>query len=111
MSQESVARFLELVASDKSLEAAMNAATEQQANIAATAVGLGKGHGLEFTSDEFASVIESFYREHPGELDDAELNGVSGGFNPQPEPPGMWDMTSNTPWFSQPWSMNTRRGP
>ncbi len=111
MSQESVTRFLELVTSDESLEAAMNAAAEQKADIAATAVGLGEKHGLEFTSDEFASVVEAFHREHTGELDDAELSGVSGGFNPQPEPPGMWDMSSNSPWFSQPWSMNIRGGP
>jgi hypothetical protein len=104
MSQESVARFLELVASDESLEAAMNAAAEEQADVAATAVGLGEKHGLEFTSDEFASVVEAFHDEHSGELDAAELGGVTGGFNPQPEPPAMSRSSHHAPWFSQPWA-------
>ncbi len=87
----------------------MNAAAEQQADVAATAVGLGEKHGIEFTSDEFASVVEAFHREHSGELDGAELSGVAGGFNPQPEPPATWNQPSASPWFSQSWAMKSRR--
>jgi hypothetical protein len=108
MSQESVARFMELIASETSLEEAMNEAAEQQTDVAATAVSLGEQHGLDFTSDEFTSFVDEFHREHPGELDRAELNGVSGGFNPQPEPPGMWDMSMRGKWFSQSWASKLR---
>lgn len=110
MSDEAVAKFLELVATDETVEEAMDAAGEQQAEVAATAVKLGREHGLAFTGDEFTSVIEAFYREHPGELDPAELDGVSGGFNPQPEPPAHigYSEPSRPPWFSQSWTSRFR---
>src|SRR5512140_2285396 len=104
MSQEAVARFLELVASDRSTESAMNSAAEQRKDVAATAVGLGGKRSFAFTVDEFASAIQSFHREHPGALDDAELKGVSGGLNPQPDPPLLVSMSPIPPWFSQPWA-------
>jgi hypothetical protein len=104
MSQGAVARFLELVASDAAVEAAMNAAAEQHGDVAAAAVGLGEKHGLEFTSHEFVSAVTAFNDEHPGRLDDAELKGVSGGFNPCPEPPRVWSPSPDPPWFSQQWA-------
>jgi predicted ribosomally synthesized peptide with nif11-like leader len=110
MSQDAVARFLELVAANETLKTAMNAAADEQADVAATAVGLGKTHGIEFTSEEFVSVVEAFHREHSGEIDEAELNGVSGGFTPQPEPPGISDLASDSPWFSQKWATKGFRG-
>jgi len=89
MSQQAIARFLELVASDESLEATLNAAAEQKTDIAAAAVALGKTHGLEFSGEELAAAIGAYQRGQSGELDEAALEGVAGGFNPQPEPPGM----------------------
>jgi hypothetical protein len=110
MSQEAVARFLDLVASDAAAETAMNAAAQQGADIAAAAVGLGRKHDLEFSAEEFVSAVQAFRREHPGQLDEAELAGVSGGFNPQPEPPGVWGMPSGKPWFSQQWTAKLTSG-
>jgi hypothetical protein len=105
MSQEAVARFLELVESDPAVESAMNAAAPQGADVAAVAVAIGEAHGLAFTADEFAAAVQAFHREHSGELDDAELAGVSGGLNPQPEPPmTVTGFSSTLPWFSQSWS-------
>jgi predicted ribosomally synthesized peptide with nif11-like leader len=110
MSDEAVAKFLELVATDEAVGEAMDAAGEQRADVAAAAVKLGHDHGLEFTGDEFTSVIETFYREHPGELDPAELEGVSGGFNPQPEPPAHIGHPGppRPPWFSRSWASRFR---
>lgn len=104
MSQQAIARFLELVASDKSIEAALNAAAAGGADVSAAASDLGKQKGLVFTSDEFAAAVGAFYREHSGELDDAELHGVSGGFNPQPEPPA----SPSTTWYTQTWTSGYR---
>jgi hypothetical protein len=104
MSQDAVARFLELVESDGTVEAALNAAAERQADVAAAAVGLGEQHGLEFTSQEFMSAVKAFHDEHPGRLDDAELMGVRGGLNPCPEPPSFVTPWSDPPWFSQQWA-------
>jgi hypothetical protein len=111
MSQDAVARFLELVSSESEIEDEMNTAAERQEDVAAVAVTLGRQHGLEFSREEFASVVESFHRAYSGALDDAELEGVSGGFTPQPEPPGIFDTPADNPWFSQPWSSNFNWGP
>jgi hypothetical protein len=89
MSQQAIARFLELVASDESMEATLNTAAEKQTDVAAAAVELGKNHGLEFNRDEFTAAVGALQREQSGELDEAALEAVAGGFNPQPEPPGM----------------------
>ena len=99
MSREAVARFLDLIGSDRSLE--LDAAARRPEDVAAKAAELGKKHGLEFTPEEFAAAVEAFHREHSGELDDAELHGVAGGFNPQPEPPGMGASSANPPWHSR----------
>jgi len=108
MSEEAVAQFLGLVAVEQALAEAMDAVAGEKADIASTAVKLGKKRGLEFTGKEFISAIEAFYREHPGELDEAELDGVSGGFNPQPEPPGGIGPYTNPPWFSRSWATKFR---
>lgn len=109
MSREAVGRFLELAAADKSAEAEMNAAAERR-DVPATAVRIGRLHGLEFTVDEFVSAIDAFRREHSGELDDAELAGVSGGLNPQPEPPMLTKIPTGLPWFSQNWATKINPG-
>jgi hypothetical protein len=89
MSQQAVSQFLELVASDGSVEATLNAAAEQQTDVAAAAVALGKKHGLEFSGDEFTAAVRAFQHDESGELDEAALETVAGGFNPQPEPPAI----------------------
>ena len=104
MSHEDVARFLELASTESAIEDAMNAAAERKEDVAAIAVTLAEKHDLHFSREDFSRAIEAFHRAHPGELDDAELEGVSGGFNPQPEPPAMPYGGSQNPWFSQPWS-------
>jgi hypothetical protein len=111
MSHEDVGRFLDLISSESSIEDALNTAAERQEDVAATAVKLGAKHGLHFSRDEFSGAIEAFHRAHPGELDDAELEGVSGGFNPQPEPPPVGYGATQNPWFSQPWSKKLNWGP
>jgi hypothetical protein len=83
----------------------MNAAAEQHADVAATAVGLGGRLGLAFTADEFVAAVDAFHREHPGALDEAELMGVSGGLNPQPDPPMLVHIGPTFPWFSQAWAL------
>lgn len=110
MSEQAIAQFLDLVAADESIEAALDAVAEQRADVASAAAELGKKRGLEFTGAEFASAVGAFYREHPGELDDAELAGVSGGFNPQPEPPGKGAGHTSTPWFAHRWASGFRGG-
>jgi hypothetical protein len=89
MSQQAIVRFLELVASDKSIEATLNTAAEQKVDVATAAVELGKKHGLEFSGAEFSAAMGALQREQSGELDDAALETVAGGFNPQPEPPAL----------------------
>ena len=44
-------------------------------------------HGLEFTCDEYASVMVDVPADGQ-ELSDDDLGKVAGGFTPQPEPPG-----------------------
>jgi predicted ribosomally synthesized peptide with nif11-like leader len=109
MSREAIARFLELAASDKSVEGEMNAAAERQ-DVPATAVRIGRHRGFEFTVDEFESVIAAFHREHTGEIDDAELAGVSGGLNPQPEPPSRMRISPGLPWITQNWAAKINPG-
>jgi len=89
MSQQTIARFLELVASDESMAATLNKAAERQTDVAAAAVELGREHGLDFSSEELTTAIATFHREQSGELGEADLERVAGGFNPQPEPPAM----------------------
>ncbi|MFV2074289.1 MAG: Nif11-like leader peptide family natural product precursor [Thermoanaerobaculales bacterium] len=104
MSKESVEQFLSLIASDTTMEAALNVAAEQRTDVAATAVELGEERGLEFTADEFNAGVEAFHDEQPSELDDAALEGISAGFNPQPEPPALGGAQSYVPWSSQKWA-------
>jgi len=111
MSHEDVARFLELVSSESAIEDALNVAATQQGDVAEIAVRLAEEHGLHFSRDEFSGAVEAFHRVHSGELDDAELEGVSGGFNPQPEPPAISGGATQNPWFSQPWSKKFNWGP
>jgi hypothetical protein len=111
MSHEDVARFLELVSSESAIEDALNAAAQRQEDVAAIAATLAEKHDLHFSRDEFSGAVEAFHRAHSGELDDAELEGVSGGFNPQPEPPALGGATVQNPWFSQPWSNKFNWGP
>ena len=111
MSRENAERFLESVASDRSIEAELETAAETGSDIAVAAVELGRGRGLDFTSEEFARAVDDT-RSHWGEiLGDDDLAGVSGGINPQPEPPKELLSRASSPpsWLSQRWAWSWSR--
>lgn len=88
MSLDDVTRFLDQVVSDPSSKAAMDAAVKEETGVPAVAVALGQRHGLVFTEEEFVRVVAAARRRDDGRLSDEELSQVSGGFDPQPTPPG-----------------------
>jgi len=88
MSLDDVTRFLDQVVSDSSSKAAMDAAVREDGDVPAVAVALGQQHGLVFTEQEFVRVVAAAGGEGVRPLDNGELARVSGGFNPQPTPPG-----------------------
>jgi predicted ribosomally synthesized peptide with nif11-like leader len=88
MSLDDVTRFLDQVVSDPLSKAAMDAAVKEEGDVPAVAVALGQQHGLVFTEEEFVRAVAAARRQDEGSLSDEELAQVSGGFNPQPTPPG-----------------------
>jgi len=88
MSLDDVTRFLDQVVSDPSSKATMDAAVKEKGDVPAVAVALGQQHGLAFTEEEFVRAVAAARRQDDGALSDEELAKVSGGFNPQPTPPG-----------------------
>jgi hypothetical protein len=96
MSLDDVTRFLDQIVSDPSSKAAMDAAVKEEGDVPAVAVALGQQHGLVFTEEEFVRAVAAARRQEEGRLSDEKLAQASGGFNPQPTPPGSW-RTSSTP--------------
>ena len=95
MSLDDVTRFLDQVVSDPSCKAAMEAAVKEEGDVPTVAVALGQQHGLVFTQEEFVRTVAAARRQDDGSLSDEELAQVSGGFNPQPTPPGSFRTSSN----------------
>jgi predicted ribosomally synthesized peptide with nif11-like leader len=48
-------------------------------------IGHANDNGYDFTLEALSEALDEQY----GEMDEAELNSVAGGFNPQPEPPAQ----------------------
>jgi hypothetical protein len=86
MSKDAVAEFLVKIDQDESLRkelgAALGGAAEQGSIMAETAAR----HGLEFSSDEYAEVVDELIAVQEAGLSDAELESVAGGCGTAPNP-------------------------
>lgn len=85
MSKQAVAEFIQHMHDDPTLRREV----EDAQVTAVLDVAARRGH--VFTTAEYAEVLTAFDGA-AGELDEAALADVAGGFNPQPEPPAWWDL-------------------
>jgi predicted ribosomally synthesized peptide with nif11-like leader len=83
MSVQSLAQFVHDVSADPSLERSFEAALASSADKQAAMIAFAAGAGYSFDRKELAAMV-AIERG----LSDEALDQVSGGFNPQPEPPG-----------------------
>lgn len=85
MSKESVKLFFEQVEKDEQLqERLIKVQTENQEKVQASIVKLGKETGCDFSREELQQVSEQVVTsiKQNGELDDEQLEAVSGGIDP-----------------------------
>ncbi len=94
MSREAAFAFLrevsENASTEQELQRAIQAVGGGSVAIAAM-VGFGAGRGHGFAAGDLEGVLkdQAGLKATTGELSADELRRVSGGFNPQPEPPGL----------------------
>jgi predicted ribosomally synthesized peptide with nif11-like leader len=81
MSQTDATAFLDRLDQDATMRDEWQGALKQAAQTAV--VALGSRHGHQFTAEEFFEALGSRERT----MRDEDLAKVSGGLNPQPEPP------------------------
>jgi predicted ribosomally synthesized peptide with nif11-like leader len=75
--------FLETLNQDTAMQEALDNAIDEGSDALRSAVEFARSRGFEVNSDglsEAKRLLES-------EMNDADLDGIAGGFNPQPEPP------------------------
>ena len=87
MSEQSAVEFLRKVSEDEVFGGKLHAAVEGEPDQHAAIAEFGREHGHDFTAAELSSVL-ALHREAQAQLSDEELEQISGGFQPQPEPPG-----------------------
>ena len=92
MSKSSAREFLVKLNSDEGYRTEVEQLVGDDEDALIAVVGHAKRDGFDFTSSELEAAMSELA---PGELSDAALDEVSGGFNPQPEPPGTQDPRSN----------------
>jgi predicted ribosomally synthesized peptide with nif11-like leader len=83
MSAEATRGFLQKIASDARYREKVERAIKEKPDQRNAILGLAAKEGFNFTAAELAQTLNA----SNGELNDGELGAVSGGFNPQPEPP------------------------
>ena len=82
MSAEATRGFLQKIASDARYRENVERAIHEKRD-PNSILRLAAKEGYDFTAEELAQTLNA----SNGELNDRELASVSGGFNPQPEPP------------------------
>jgi len=82
-------RFLEMLNQDIALQDEVETALQGAADKTGAVIALAKskGYTVERASFEQARAVLNAV-QGSGALDDRQLDKVTGGFNPQPEPPG-----------------------
>jgi len=83
MSAEATRGFLQKIASDARYRGNIERAIKEKPDQPNAILKLASKEGYDFTAEELAQTLNA----SDGELGDRELASVSGGFNPQPEPP------------------------
>lgn len=83
MSAEATRGFLQKIASDARYRENVERAIKENPDQPNAILKLAAKEGYDFTAKELAQTLNA----SDGELGDRELTSVSGGFNPQPEPP------------------------
>jgi predicted ribosomally synthesized peptide with nif11-like leader len=86
MSLESVGEFLEMLSQSEELQPSFRSSIADGADEADAVVAFAGERGHSFTADEYREVAELIAGAED-ELAESELEAVSGGFNPQPDPP------------------------
>ena len=86
MSAEATRGFLQKIASDARYRENVERAIKEKPNQPNAILRLAAKEGYDFTAEELAQTLKTSTNDK-GELNDRELASVSGGFNPQPEPP------------------------
>jgi hypothetical protein len=82
----SVGEFLEMLSQSEELQDSFRSTFEGGADEADAVAAFAAERGHSFTADEFREVAE-LIAGGDDELAETELEAVSGGFNPQPDPP------------------------
>jgi len=90
MSLDSVGEFLEKLSQSDELQGTLRSSMDGGDKDADTVVAFAAEHGHSFTADEYREVAE-LVAGGQDELAEGELEAVSGGFNPQPDPPRDFD--------------------
>ena len=86
MSESSAREFLERLNADEGYRAEVEQSVDGGDPTLASVAGRAARDGYEFTAGELEAVMRGMTAAG---LEDAELDRISGGFNPQPTPPAM----------------------
>jgi len=96
MDIESALRFMEKVSSDPEMQKRMQAVVDNAVNPLHAAVAFAIGEGFPVTAESLDAAREQL----TGGLSDRELELVSAGFDPQPEPPGKSNISKTAPVYN-----------
>jgi len=78
MSNTAVTEFLKQLVASEDLREQVRKAEVGKAEKAAVLIEVGARHGLEFTKDELANVLDALHRHKIGELSEEELIATAG---------------------------------
>ena len=91
---DTAVEFLEKLKIDDAMQKRMEAAMDDAANPLHAAVAFAIAEGFFVTADSLDAARENLGMN--GMLSDSEMELVSAGFDPQPEPPGRTSPSSKT---------------
>jgi len=94
MSAGSARKFLDRIANDAQFRENVVKTMDQKTNNAAAIMALAAHAGYTFTASEISEVLTVFAPDKT-EMSEVELQAVAGGFNPQPEPPIVYNNLRN----------------
>ncbi len=80
--------FLEKLNQDSQLQDELQARIQASQDKTGAVLEFAKSKGFVMGRDSFEEARSTLKAADTGTLTDHQLEGVSGGFNPQPEPPG-----------------------
>jgi len=95
MNMEPAIRFMEKLSNDPDMQKRMEVVLENATNPLHAAVAFAIGEGFPVTAESLNAAREKM----TGGLSDKDLELVSAGFDPQPEPPGKASISKSGQFY------------